>query len=135
MRCGQLRECTASQRAERESAGDEAGIAAHRPAHCAAFGATAGGDLIPRGEDVENVVVHREQVHVGDRLAPPDARLLAVERLARLLAAAYDYQRAAALVGEQHLALQEKNRLRRLRAGLQRIAAARAALEDRHLRE
>ena len=120
VRGGQLRERTALQAGEGKGARHEARIAAHR--------------LVPGGERVEHVVVEREQVDIGDRLAAHHRLPAPVDRMAAFAGAADHHQRAAALEGEQELALQEEHRASGL-ASPQRIAAARRALDHRHVGE
>ncbi len=130
MRHRQLRERAAAQVAEREGAGDQARVAAHRAPHGRALGACRR-HLVPGGEDVEHVVVERDEIHVGNRLAAGDALLLPVDRLAGILRPADQHQRAAALEREQQLALEQEHRLRRPQLVAERVAATRRALHDR----
>ena len=120
MRGRQLRERAMLQVLQRKGAVHEARVVLHR--------------VVPGGEHFEQLVVERQQVDIGDRLAAHDRRARAVECLAALARAADHHHRAAAFEGEQELALHEEERPSRL-ALAQRIAAPRRALDERELGE
>ena len=124
---GSWREHAGAQAGERERAARAQRVAAHG-APWSRLG-RRGRDLVPGGEDVEQLVVDHQQVDVGDRPGARDALLAPVERLARLVAAADHHQRAAALEAKKQLAARAGTptaRPRRARRADRRRARARS---------
>jgi len=120
---------------EGEGAPSQAGVGSHRLSHGALRGGRARGELVEGDEDVENLVVEREQLHFADRARARDARFAPVDRIAPVAHAADDHERPAALEHEQQLALDKVDGLLRGGPPGERVAAPLGALDLRELGE